>query len=183
MLESWAIGPVNRWVSSMNTTKSPTPSVPERKGNGPANTHSSPTTNVASSAVPVDQFHPRPVEIAQLQHVHLGAENVAGDAADPLVLISFGARGLDEFDPTETVLDAGVQTAADRALMGASRLDNADEPPRNGPVAEPAPSVANRGFLSSERTGTATRAVREALPFGAGRMSLLPTIASQPHQY
>ena len=23
MFESWAIGPVNRWVSSMNTTKSP----------------------------------------------------------------------------------------------------------------------------------------------------------------
>ena len=88
-----------------------------------------------------------------------------------------------EFDPTEAVPDAGVQIAADRALMGASRLDNADEPPRNGPVAEPAPSVANRGFLSSERTGTATRAVREALPFGAERMSLLPTIASQPHQY
>ena len=102
----------------MNTTKSPTLSVPERKRDGPANTHSPPTTNVASSAVPVDQFHPRPVEIAQLQHVHLGAEDVAGDAADPLVLVPLGARGLDEFDPTETALDAGVQTAADRALMG-----------------------------------------------------------------
>jgi hypothetical protein len=58
MLADWAIGPVSRWVSSTNTTKSPVVSSPEKNSGGPENTHSPPRTNVASSAAPVTSSIP-----------------------------------------------------------------------------------------------------------------------------
>ena len=79
---------------------------------------------------PGEQFHPRPVEVAELQDAHRRLEDVVGGVGDAVAFVGLAVGRLRQFDAVDAVLDAGVEAGDGRLPLAVARRDGAHEPPR-----------------------------------------------------